>query len=46
MSDNEDFFTFITEDDLEGYSEGQTVQIFFNGSIASKNIEALKIVAK
>jgi hypothetical protein len=46
MTDNEDYYTFLSEDDLEQYSEGQTVQVFYEGSIASKDIEALKIVVK
>jgi hypothetical protein len=46
MTDNEDYYTFLSEDDLEQYSEGQTVQVFYEGSIASKDIKALKIVVK
>jgi hypothetical protein len=46
ISDNEDFFTFSSGDDLEPYSEGQTVQIFYDGPITAKEIDALKIVVK
>lgn len=46
-SANGDFFTFVSNDiDFSAYKEGQTVEIQYNGTAGSKEIDAVKVTVK